>query len=462
MMSFMNNQRSYYFLRTALVLGILLVGLTTGLGFTVFRTGKEDFAAYHALMLEANPSHGDKSAKQSYSATQQQHQIRKDIFFVKDKGRQHLYLTSRDINLVLDQRAGVTDLTEELSDVKCLLQQECFYGDAEGHPVAKETAQATPWQKIYRAKAEHASFSYWDKTFKAVKVSLVDFDAPGHKLCPEVEETHSSMTIEASSADYNGTTLSLKGSVRLTHPQGSMAADEVFIEEVKTKLSPSRNALVNLKGAIEVNHKDLGTLTNNREVQIYLSENKGKREIQRIEGDGYTYLSHVEPEKHRSHHLVCDGKMVADHEKGIVTFERSNDGKQVFFYDTLGEAQADKITIYYQGMVATKVLLQGNVYLVDHKDLDQKNEGKQEPLHYALADTVEYTPSSREILLSANSGGRVLFYDKINKLQVSSSALKVFRDQITQKETIKGLGDVRFHFLEGEFEQLRKRVNLNF
>lgn len=477
----MNNeprQRSYYFLRTALVLVILLVGLAVGMAFTVFRTEKQDFAAYHALMLEANPTHGDKSAKQSYNATQQQHQIRKDIFFFKDMMRQHLYLTSRDINLVLDQRAGVTDLTEELTDVKCLLQQECFYGDEEGRPVAKEAPQATPWQKIYRAKAEHASFSYWDKTFKAETVSLVDFDAPGHKLSPEVEsccETQqpTSLSIEASIADYNGKTLSLKGSVRLTHPQGSMAADEVFIEEVirdepgiKPKSLSSRNAVVYLKGAIEVNHKDLGTLVNNREVRVYLSESKGKREMRRIEGDGYTYLNHAEAGKHRSHHLVCEGKMVADHEKGIVTFDGSNDGKQVFFYDTLGEAQADKITVYYQktleGMAATKVLLEGNVYLVDHKDLDDKNEGKQEPLHYALADVVEYTPSTRELLLSANAGGRVLFYDKINRLQVSSSVLKVFRDQTTQKETIKGLGDVRFHFLEGEFEQLRKRVNLNF
>jgi hypothetical protein len=423
--------------------------------------------------------HGDKSEKPTYNASQQQHQIRKDIFFQKDLVRQHLYLTSRDINLVLDQRGGLTDLTEELADVHCFLQQECFYRDKEGLPIVKEIPQATPWQKIYRAKAERASFSYGDKSFKAQNISLVDFEAPGHKLTSEVEDSNSSLTIEASSADYNGTSLLLKGCVRLKHPQGSMAADEVVIEEIIRKepgikaTSPSsRNAIIYLKGAIEVNHNDLGTLNNHREVRVYLSESKGKRDIRCIEGDGYTYLNHIEVGKHRSHQLVCEGKTVADHEMGIVTFDsllkpgqQVNDGKQVFFYDSLGEAQADKITIFYQktleGMAATKVLLEGNVYLVDHKDLDEKNEGKQEPLHYALADVVEYTPNTREISLRANAGNRVLFYDKINKLQVSSTVLKVFRDKTSQKESIKGLGDVRFHFLESEFEQLRKRVNLN-
>lgn len=451
---------------------MLLAGLTFGMGWSVFRAEQEDFAAYHALMLEANPMHGDKSAKQSYNASQEQHQIRKDIFFYNDLVRRHLYLTSRAINLVLDQRGGETTLTEELTDVQGLLQQNCFYKDEEGHPLAKETPQATPWQNIYRVKAEHASFSYRDKTFKAEKISLVDYEAPGHKLSHAVEEKQPSLTIEASSADYDGTTLSLKGAVRLTHPQGSMAADEVFIEEIirndsgiKQKSSASKNAVISMKGAIEVNHKDLGTLINHREVRVYLSESKGTREMRRIEGEGYTHLSHIETGKHRSHHLVCEGKMVADHENGIVTFDSLTTGKQVFFYDTLGEAQANKITIYYQktaeGLVATKVLLEGNVYLVDHKDLDEKNEGKQDPLHYALADVVEYIPNTREITLSANKGRRVLFYDKINKLQVSSSVLKVYRDQVTQKEKFKGIGDVRFHFLESEFEQLRKRVNLN-
>jgi len=54
----------------------------------------------------------------------------------------------------------------------------------------------------------------------------------------------------------------------------------------------------------------------------------------------------------------------------------------------------------------------------------------------------------------------VLFYDKINNLQVSAPEIKMQRDKQTKKQQFQGIGDVRFHFVEKEYQQLRKRFLL--
>ena len=75
-----------------------------------------------------------------------------------------------------------------------------------------------------------------------------------------------------------------------------------------------------------------------------------------------------------------------------------------------------------------------------------------------IADKVEYTPQTNEaVFTSHNNLKRVLFYDKANDMEVSATTLKIKRDEATKKETVKGIGDVRFSFVENEFEQLRKR-----
>src|SRR5262249_30835599 len=85
-------------------------------------------------------------------------------------------------------------------------------------------------------------------------------------------------------------------------------------------------------------------------------------------------------------------------------------------------------------------------------------------VQYALADRVEYFPKNQEALFSTKgSGRRVLYYDTANDMQVSAPALRIKRDQVTHKDSVKGIGDVRFNFVEHEIdqlEQLRKRFAL--
>lgn len=224
--------------------------------------------------------------------------------------------------------------------------------------------------------------------------------------------------------------------------------------------------ILTLQGNAVVTHSGIGTVNCDREARLYYSEGGGKKQLRRIESDGHTVLRHHSLSDQTSHWLVCDGKMVVDHESMQVHLQKAQSlhggpSKQIFYYDPLGEVQADKAVIYYQNLNGklemSKLLLEGNVYIVDHKGMREMANEESKPLHYVLADFVDYTPSNKQMYLSSKNGGRVLFYDKINQLQVSAPALTVTRDQNTKKETVKGFGDVRFHFLNNELEQLLKR-----
>ena len=82
-------------------------------------------------------------------------------------------------------------------------------------------------------------------------------------------------------------------------------------------------------------------------------------------------------------------------------------------------------------------------------------------MQYALADELEYQPHSQEIVLKAQEGNRVLFFDKINGVQMSAPGLKIHHDSMKRKDTVQGIGDVHFTFVEKELEQLKKRFHLS-
>ncbi|MBA3604117.1 MAG: hypothetical protein H0W50_10885, partial [Parachlamydiaceae bacterium] len=231
--------------------------------------------------------------------------------------------------------------------------------------------------------------------------------------------------------------------------------------------------LLSLKGNVEVEHSVMGNFQSDQELRVFYTGVKGQRNLRAIESEGHLLLRRDDSLKKQSHWLICDGNMLVNHEAMTVIFQSFEDfegkvkrDKQVYFYDSLGEIQADKITISYQEVAgkfeATKVKLEGNVFMIDHKDVQDAIEPERSFVHYALADFVEYILTDKEMHLYSKVGNRVLFYDKINKLNMSAPALKVKRDDQTKKESVKGIGDVRFHFLDSELEQLRKYSAFDF
>lgn len=666
-------RRPICFLRTTLISLLLLGGAILAVGRTFFNFTNADFATYHSLMAEANPTLANKVEREPYTAIQQQQNVRKDVFFSKGSERLHFLLSSQDVNVILDHRHGDTALSEELSGVKAFAQQELVYVDAEGRSVSKEHPNSIPKQKVCFGSAEKAFISYNKKTFSAEQVHGIAYEAPGHALTMELDENQIAnpiFSLDAKYADYDGKQFTLQGAVRLDHSFGSAVGEKlimklmlregsglfdtvllkndvvftfntkgilkcqraefdyaaqrgrfyghtandpfVLFQSAVTENTPkqafidlksrsmqltlkkdpesridtlsangdvsidysgemsayadralyqysldgnnaqslqnlpgiitlqtnhSGNAcsiinpngdqlvgssismdtnrrllhvydpkgtiqasasnifepkptkemliphsssielqadhllwdisrdLLTLQGNAVVSHSDMGTFKSDRELRMYYSGVKGKKQLRSIESDGHSILCHKEAPKQYCHWLTCDGKMIVDHEKMQVLLQSPLDlqgktytGKQVFYYDHLGEVQADRATIYYQNsggkLTVSKLTLEGNVYIVDHKGMLDANGGENKPLHYALADFVEYTPHNKQMYLNSQSGQRVLFYDKINQLQVSAPALRITRDQQTKKEAVKGYGDVRFHLLNTELEKL--------
>lgn len=227
--------------------------------------------------------------------------------------------------------------------------------------------------------------------------------------------------------------------------------------------------LLTLSEHVAIHQNELGTLTSDRDVQIKQRVLNKKKQLDTIESHGNTTLRYMEPEKQLAHILTCHGKVLVDHKNLVTTMESPRDaqgnvleGKKVSFHDHMGEIYADKLTIHYakqeNSLKPTALKLEGNVHLLNRTAIDSEN--KTDFMQYALADTVEYTTQAKEISLSAHTGNRVLFFDRVNNLQVSAPALKIRRDEATQKESIQGIGNVRFSFQKQEIEAIKKQFHL--
>ena len=73
-----------------------------------------------------------------------------------------------------------------------------------------------------------------------------------------------------------------------------------------------------------------------------------------------------------------------------------------------------------------------------------------------LADRLHYSPTTRTLLLAANPGNKVLFWDKEEGMSISANEIHITFDPVTKKELIKGVGKVQFSLSQEESELLKK------
>ena len=120
-------------------------------------------------------------------------------------------------------------------------------------------------------------------------------------------------------------------------------------------------------------------------------------------------------------------------------------GDQVHYRDEINQVFADKVTIQYGQDDLNKVLLEGGVKVMTRGGL---------LLQYVLSDTAEYFPETKTISFKAKAGKRVIFFDQPNNIQMSAPELKIVSGE---KQSIQGVGDVRFELIEEELKELKKR-----
>ena len=258
----------------------------------------------------------------------------------------------------------------------------------------------------------------------------------------------------------------------------TVQSDTLFYKQASSQDKNSYETLI-LRGHVSLTQGKIEHLSSDEEVKIVRTLLDKTKQLQTIESSGKTTLTYCEKDNGNIHSLTCYGQVLIDHRNFELTMKSPMNeqgmipkGQRIFFKDALGEIYADKLTLTYlttnHGITPLKLILEGNVHLLDRHTIFQNLGESSTILRYAIADIVEYTPATKEMHLLAkdsdtnietdNHKHRVLFFDKINQIQISAKALNIQRDKMSNKESLQGAGDVRFHFVERELQQLEEQL----
>jgi lipopolysaccharide export system protein LptA len=267
----------------------------------------------------------------------------------------------------------------------------------------------------------------------------------------------------------------LKRCLNFTIPRGTLllkakdnTTDRVFFESDHMTWDDANNLLTFL-GNITISEKAYGQLHGDREVKLSYTEENGKKKIKSIISLGETSLAHIDDEKKLVHTLTSYGNVCVDHVsfKTSITSpldlnNRVHEGMQVYFHDIYGEIYADKAFLDYEQvngvLTLKKITLEGHVKILNRSSVNP--EESEAFLQYALTDHVEFDPATNEMVMSSRKKSRVLFYDKVNNLQISAPGVKIKRDALTKQESIQGIGDARFSLVDHELEKLKNHFSL--
>lgn len=208
-----------------------------------------------------------------------------------------------------------------------------------------------------------------------------------------------------------------------------------------------------LKENIEIEDPSMGILKTEGPVTISLKEVNGQKKVSKIDCEGESFFVHVDDKK-EEHFLTTAGKLSIDHDNHILTI-LSKEGEKMTYKDHHGHIMANTGYLYYKledgKIIPDKLCLEGDICIVN-----QFAASKDSLTQYILADVADYTFADKELTL-AKRENRVLFYDKINQIELSAPELKIKRDVVTEKDSIRGVGDVRFVFAAQELEKIKNR-----
>ncbi|MCB1114291.1 MAG: hypothetical protein KDK62_06000 [Chlamydiia bacterium] len=430
---------------------LLLLGLF-GLGVLFTDVGEETLQGYKSLketLLKPQVKDGVSS--------QNKQRVEKELFTLDTTPPLHARLSADSSKVMLSRKGGKEALKEAMQDVE-LLSQESL----------DETSQT-----IRAVLASEASYDVHNDILTAKEVALFRFKLPGNELPTAFPKTPPLMRGKAKSAE-----------LVIRDKAIDLTAHKVQLHELENQASLSANTLVFdgayafLTGDVALEHP-MGKATSEKGELIYDKSGKGKGIKEAILSDdvyiyrpdgsflsseevrflgeeekfispGPSSLTRIDPLKESSHTLYAPGGLVLEHAKETVTFFRTPE-QQIHFMDAYGEIFADHFEVKYKDKVVESMKMEGKVFLAYSRP-------QEEDRSYAYADTVTYDPTTQEMVMI---GDRVLVYDRVNKMEVSAPKLRIRRDQATQKERIKGEGDVRFTLDEKEFDILKNKFKFD-
>jgi lipopolysaccharide export system protein LptA len=281
--------------------------------------------------------------------------------------------------------------------------------------------------------------------------------------------THEGDIIDADSADLD----LLNEKMSLLHPKGILASaiiphvqqgqltfqcDHLTWDNPKNKLT--------LKGNVRIQDDALETIETEDYLEIDQPLVKGKRVLKGIRAHGPTTLTYNDPQRGGYHKVLCHGNAQIDREKLQANLDSpKTDGKvlphqQLYYEEAELCIRADQAAFEYS--VADNTLQPVSLALKGAVRLSSL--GTQKPPRCGVADRLNYSLTTRTLILSANPGKKVLFWDESQGARVSANEVHITEDPLTKQQLIRGIGNVQFAFTAEEnalLQQLFPQLKIN-
>ncbi|MBS0604988.1 MAG: hypothetical protein JSS60_08155 [Verrucomicrobia bacterium] len=256
----------------------------------------------------------------------------------------------------------------------------------------------------------------------------------------------------------------INSKLSLLHPKGVLAAavlphlqnGEMHFKSDYLYWDQGKN-LLTLKGNIAIDEAALGTLHAQDELQITHTVVKGKHVLKGIQAQGPTSLNYKDAHN-GSHKLISYGSVHLDRDKLRATIDSpEKDGavpldKQLFYQEEEIAIYADSASLEYSiagdALQPSLLTLKGNIRLFSHDPL--------KPPRFGTADRLTYSLTTRTLILSANPGKKVLFWDETQGMHLSAPEVHITYDSETKQQNVKGVGTVQFSFTPEEQNKLQQ------
>jgi len=273
--------------------------------------------------------------------------------------------------------------------------------------------------------------------------------------------THEGDVIDADSIDLN----MMHSKLSMRRPRGILLSrliphaqkGEIHFKSNYLLWDHLKNILT-LKGQIYIQEDALGELKVDDEMQVIQQIQEGKRVLKMIRAKGKTLLHYKDAQDNSSHQLMCFGTLKIDREKlnGFLDSPEMNgrvaEDQQIHYEGNEMTAFSDKAYIEYslveESLQPVSLALKGNIRLTSAQ--------AEAPTRCALSDRLSYSPSTHTLILSADPGKKVLFWDEQQSLHISAAEVHITRDPNTHKDSIKGVGNVKFTLTGEENSALKK------
>ncbi|NGX37774.1 MAG: hypothetical protein K1000chlam2_00936 [Chlamydiae bacterium] len=204
--------------------------------------------------------------------------------------------------------------------------------------------------------------------------------------------------------------------------------------------------ILTLRGNISIQDEGIGNIHCDDEVELRQKEQDEKWVLSSITAKGKTELQYHLSANFK-HLLTCYGQMHLDQDRLVLNIESPEDQPIEYIHDQM-KLRADHATLEYEqehsAIRPQKLTLNGHVHLF----------ADENALRCAVADQFTYYPELETMVLSAEEGQNVLFWDEIQKLSISAKEVHLSRDE--KGENFKGVGNVRFAFSSTENALLKK------